>query len=65
MTLDAFQSWVVQTGLVVSLLIVLILLIRRPFARMFGANAAYALWSLPLIRLLLPGLIESAPPNLW
>ena len=56
MTLDAFQSWVDQTGLVVSLLIVLILLIRRPFARMFGANAAYALWSLPLIRLFLPGL---------
>jgi len=54
-TLTAFQNWVVQTGLMVSLLIVIILLIRRPFARAFGANAAYALWSLPLIRLCLPG----------
>lgn len=56
MNLDVFQGWVIQTGLVVSLLIVVILLIRRPFARAFGANAAYALWSLPLIRLCLPGL---------
>ena len=56
MTLEGFQSWVIQTGLVVSLLIAIILLIRRPFARAFGANAAYALWSLPLIRLCLPGL---------
>ena len=54
MSLEAFQAWVIQTGLVVSLLIVIILLIRRPFARVFGANAAYALWSLPLIRLCLP-----------
>ena len=61
MTLEVFQNWVIQTGLVVSLLIAVILLIRRPFARAFGANAAYALWSLPLIRLCLPGL--SIPQN--
>ena len=61
MTLEAFQNWVIQTGIVVSLLIVVILVIRRPFARAFGANAAYALWSLPLIRLCLPGL--SIPEN--
>jgi len=61
MTLAAFQNWVLQTGLAVSLLILVILVIRRPFARAFGANAAYALWSLPLIRLCLPGL--SVPRN--
>ena len=54
MSVDALQNWVVQTGLMVSLLIFVVLLIRRPFARAFGANAAYALWSLPLIRLCLP-----------
>ena len=54
MSMDALQNWVVQTGLMVSLLIFVVLLIRRPFARAFGANAAYALWSLPLIRLCLP-----------
>lgn len=62
MTLEVFQNWVIQTGLVVSLLIAVILLIRRPFARAFGANAAYALWSLPLIRLCLPGL---SIPQSW
>jgi len=61
MILEAFQNWVIQTGLMVSLLIMVILIIRRPFARAFGANAAYALWSLPLIRLCLPGL--SVPQN--
>jgi len=62
MTLEAFQNWVIQTGLIVSLLIVIILVIRRPFSRFFGANAAYALWSLPLIRLVLPGL---SIPQSW
>ena len=61
MTVEALQNWAVQTGLVISVLILIILLIRRPFARMFGANAAYALWSLPLIRLFLPAL--SVPQN--
>jgi len=61
MTLAPFQNWVLQTGLAVSLLILVILVIRRPFARAFGANAAYALWSLPLVRLCLPGL--SVPQN--
>lgn len=62
MTVAAFQTWVVQTGVVVSLLILVVLIIRRPFARAFGANAAYALWSLPLIRLFMPGV---AIPQNW
>lgn len=62
MSFDAFQNWVVQTGVTISVLILIILLIRRPFARAFGANAAYALWSLPLIRLVLPGL---SVPETW
>lgn len=62
MSLEMFQNWVVETGLAISLLIALILIIRRPFARAFGANAAYALWSLPLIRLCLPGVTV---PEKW
>ncbi len=54
MSVEALQNWMMQTGLMVSLLIFVILVIRRPFARAFGANAAYALWSLPLIRLCFP-----------
>ena len=35
-------------------LIALVLLLRRPVARYLGAGAAYALWFLPLARLILP-----------
>ena len=74
MSVEVLQSWMFQTGLMVSLLILIILLIRRPFARAFGANAAYALWCLPLIRFCFPMISiperwmpqalrpESAPP---
>ena len=45
-----------ETSLAVAALIALVLIIRRPFARFFGARAAYALWLAPLIRLFLPEL---------
>jgi len=48
------MDWAIETGIAVSLLIVLVLIIRRPFARIFGARAAYALWLLPFIRLIMP-----------
>ncbi|OBX20394.1 hypothetical protein A9995_01350 [Erythrobacter sp. QSSC1-22B] len=35
-------------------LIALVLMLRRPVARHFGASAAYALWALPLLRLVMP-----------
>ena len=37
-------------------LIALVLLLRRPVARAFGPQYAYALWALPVIRLVLPPL---------
>jgi beta-lactamase regulating signal transducer with metallopeptidase domain len=43
-----------ETLIATSLLMGLVLLLRRPVARMFGAQAAYALWLAPLVRLLLP-----------
>ncbi|MEO0983740.1 MAG: M56 family metallopeptidase [Pseudomonadota bacterium] len=45
-----------QTTIAVSALIVLVLLVRKPFAKRFGAKAAYALWLAPTIRLFLPPL---------
>ena len=45
-----------QTVLAVSVLIALVLVVRRPVARHFGAGTAYALWALPLARLVLPPL---------
>ncbi len=47
-------NWGLRTGVVISGLIGLVLLLRRPFARYFGAEATFLLWSLPLIRLCLP-----------
>ena len=44
----------VDSALSVSLLILLVLAIRGPVARQFGARAAYALWLAPLARLLVP-----------
>ena len=32
----------------------LVLVLRRPVARWLGAGAAYALWALPVLRLVLP-----------
>ena len=48
--------WAVEMLFGTALLAGLVLLIRRPFARLFGARAAYALWLAPLARLLLPPL---------
>ncbi|MEL7130582.1 MAG: M56 family metallopeptidase [Pseudomonadota bacterium] len=53
---DAFLAHALQTTIAVSALIVLVLFIRRPFAARFGAKAAYALWLLPAVRLVLPPL---------
>ena len=56
-----FMDWAGQTLLAVTALIVLVLLARRPVARLFGARAAFLLWSLPLVRLLTPGLTLPRP----
>ena len=47
-------NWGLRTGVVITGLIGLVLLLRRPFARYFGAEATFLLWSLPLIRLCMP-----------
>lgn len=43
-----------------GVLIAAVLLLRRPVAAAFGAGAAYALWALPMARLLLPPLVLPA-----
>lgn len=44
-----------------SLAMLLVLAARRPLAAMFGAGAAYALWLLPALRLVMPPLPSLAP----
>ncbi len=55
------MSWLVSNALIASLLIVVVLVIRRPVAQLFGAGAAYALWLAPAVRLILPPLPPIAP----
>lgn len=49
-------AWIVETLVATSLLMLLVLVLRGPTRRAFGPQAAYALWLLPLLRLLLPPL---------
>ena len=51
-----FLTWLADTTIAVSILIALVLLVRKPFAKVFGARAAYILWLAPLFRLFLPQL---------
>jgi bla regulator protein blaR1 len=49
-------AWAVDTLIGVTLLMLLVLAVRRPVADHFGAGWAYALWLLPLLRIFLPQL---------
>ena len=49
-------AWAVESLIAVTLLMLLVLAIRSPVARFCGAEWAYALWLLPLLRLVLPPL---------
>lgn len=62
MTPDSALAWLAETSLAVSLLIILVLIVRKPAARRFGADAAYLLWFAPALRLLLPELPSLPSP---
>ncbi len=47
-------DWLLDTLVWTAALIALVLLIRRPVSQWFGAKAAYALWALPMLRLVMP-----------
>jgi bla regulator protein BlaR1 len=49
-------GWLVQNMIGASAVMLAVLVLRTPAARAFGAGWAYALWLLPLVRLLLPPL---------
>ena len=50
------SSWLIETLVGSTLLMLLVLAVRRPVARLWGPHFAYALWALPLLRMLLPPL---------
>jgi beta-lactamase regulating signal transducer with metallopeptidase domain len=54
-------AWLVETFVAVTLLMAMVLILRGPVARHFGAGWAYALWAVPALRLVLPPLPQLAP----
>ncbi|HEX8381162.1 MAG TPA: M56 family metallopeptidase [Allosphingosinicella sp.] len=54
-------AWLIETAIAVTLLMAMVLLLRGPVARTFGAGWAYALWAVPALRLVLPPLPQLAP----
>ncbi len=63
MTAIDLLHWLGETSIAICLLIVVILIIRKPFAKIFGAHAAYALWLAPILRVFLPELAVLPPPE--
>jgi len=49
-------EWAINALAASTALMVLVLVLRGPVARAFGARAAYALWALPALRLVMPSL---------
>lgn len=54
-------AWLMETAIAVTLLMAVVLALRGPVARSFGAGWAYALWAVPALRLVLPPLPQLAP----
>ncbi|MDK2761819.1 MAG: M56 family metallopeptidase [Sphingopyxis sp.] len=48
-----FQVWI-DTLVTTAVLVMLVLAVRKPFARHFGPRLTYALWAVPALRLVLP-----------
>lgn len=55
-------SWAIETLIASTLLMLVVLAVRRPVARHFGPHIAYGLWLLPALRMLLPPLPETVAP---
>lgn len=55
------MTWLFETLVWTGALIALVLVLRRPTARCFGARTAYTLWLLPFLRLFLPPIVLPAP----
>ena len=62
---DTYLAHALEAALAVTLLIILVLVVRKPVARHFGAGIAYALWLLPVARLVLPPLPHDVQASLF
>ncbi|MEH6792188.1 M56 family metallopeptidase [Parasphingorhabdus sp.] len=58
------NQWILDTMLSTTLLMLLVLAIRKPVGHFFGARIAYLLWILPLARVFMPTLTLEAPAEI-
>lgn len=58
-----FASWALEGLFATAALILLVLLLRKPVAKYFGPNWAYALWAIPAARVILPPFTKAAQPE--
>lgn len=59
--LPALLIWAIDTLVVTTLLVLLVIAVRKPVARHFGPEIAYLLWAIPAARLILPPLPQLFP----
>lgn len=52
-------GWALDTLIATSALMLLVLAVREPVRRQFGAGAAYALWLIPAARMVMPPLTQT------
>ncbi len=50
------MSWIIETMIATTILLIAVLFLRAPVSRMFGARVAYCLWAAPALRMILPPL---------
>ncbi|QDX24946.1 peptidase M56 [Sphingomonas suaedae] len=53
-------AWIIETVIATTLLMLLVLALRKQVGRTFGPNIAYALWVLPVLRMVMPPM-----PGTW
>lgn len=59
--LPALLVWAIDTLIVTTLLVLLVIAARKPVAKHFGPQIAYLLWAIPAARLVLPPLPQWLP----
>ncbi|WP_034160030.1 M56 family metallopeptidase [Sphingomonas sp. ERG5] len=59
MSATLFAGWALEALIASTILMIGVLVLRAPVRRAFGPDVTYALWALPVLRLLLPPIPES------
>lgn len=59
MSMELGIQWLTDSLVSVTILFAIVLVLRRPVARMFGPEVAYLLWLLPLARMFMPAITRT------